>query len=175
MGIHGGLQQRRELRKNSSLAERKLWTELKNKQLGGFKFRGQHQIDHFIRQNPHSGVQPFSGLPPICSMSQRYDGDIGSPSSFYTFFVKLLMLYPFFSRNRSISPAKVFFRTSFLPPFVLYKENQDKTKFVCTPKVFLNKKWTFGLLIKIQVKKLFSQQRFVDTKYKSDTPQRGGG
>ena len=47
-GFRGGLQQRRELRKNSTPAERKLWSRLKDKQLVGFKFRRQHQIDHFI-------------------------------------------------------------------------------------------------------------------------------
>jgi len=47
-GCRGGLEQRRELRKNLTPAERRLWQKLKRKQLGGFKFRRQHQIDQYI-------------------------------------------------------------------------------------------------------------------------------
>lgn len=39
---------RRELRKNSSDAERKIWTLLRSRQLQGFKFRRQHRIGKYI-------------------------------------------------------------------------------------------------------------------------------
>ena len=39
---------RKRLRNNSTPAEIKLWTYLKNKQLSGRKFRRQHSIDNFI-------------------------------------------------------------------------------------------------------------------------------
>ena len=39
---------RKSLRYNSTLAEATLWEYLKNKQLGGYKFRRQHSIDKFI-------------------------------------------------------------------------------------------------------------------------------
>ena len=39
---------RKELRNNLSPAEARLWQMLKNKQLGGKKFRRQHSIDNFI-------------------------------------------------------------------------------------------------------------------------------
>jgi very-short-patch-repair endonuclease len=38
----------RELRKNETVAEKKLWTELKKKKIRGFRFRRQHPIKHFI-------------------------------------------------------------------------------------------------------------------------------
>lgn len=38
----------KELRKNPTPAERVLWQLVRNKQLGGFKFRRQHIIDVFI-------------------------------------------------------------------------------------------------------------------------------
>ena len=38
----------RELRKCSTLAERKLWHWLRRRYLGGFKFRRQHSIDGYI-------------------------------------------------------------------------------------------------------------------------------
>ncbi len=37
-----------ELRRNPTLAEKRLWEVIRNKQLGGFKFRRQHIIDVFI-------------------------------------------------------------------------------------------------------------------------------
>ena len=39
---------RKQLRNNSTPAEKTLWTYLKNKQLSGRKFRRQHSIDNFI-------------------------------------------------------------------------------------------------------------------------------
>ena len=39
---------RKKLRNNLSPAEARLWKMLKNKQLGGKKFRRQHSIDNFI-------------------------------------------------------------------------------------------------------------------------------
>jgi very-short-patch-repair endonuclease len=39
---------RRYLRNNSTSAEATLWNLLKNKQVGGFKFRRQHSIGNFI-------------------------------------------------------------------------------------------------------------------------------
>ena len=42
------LQRRRDLRKQATPAERRLWSLLRNKQLGGFKFRRQHQILNYI-------------------------------------------------------------------------------------------------------------------------------
>ena len=39
---------RQDLRNNMPPAERILWTQLKGKQLEGFKFRRQHSIDEFI-------------------------------------------------------------------------------------------------------------------------------
>jgi very-short-patch-repair endonuclease len=38
----------RELRQPQTPAETKLWSHLRNRQLGGFKFRRQHPIDRFI-------------------------------------------------------------------------------------------------------------------------------
>ncbi len=38
----------RELRRNMTLAERKLWTVLKDRQLEGFRFRRQHPIGPYI-------------------------------------------------------------------------------------------------------------------------------
>lgn len=38
----------RKLRKNSTLPERKLWQLLRNRRLGGLKFRRQHPIGQFI-------------------------------------------------------------------------------------------------------------------------------
>lgn len=39
---------RRDLRKNFTDAERKLWTKLRNKQLNGFKFYRQYGIGYYI-------------------------------------------------------------------------------------------------------------------------------
>jgi len=39
---------RKFLRNNSTFAEIRLWTYIKNKQLSGRKFRRQHSIDNFI-------------------------------------------------------------------------------------------------------------------------------
>ena len=39
---------RRDLRKASSLAERILWRSLRNRQVGGCKFRRQHGIEQYI-------------------------------------------------------------------------------------------------------------------------------
>ena len=47
-GCRGGLEQRREQRKNLTPAERKLWQKLRSKKLAGLKFRRQHQIGHYI-------------------------------------------------------------------------------------------------------------------------------
>ena len=41
-------QRSRELRKNLTPAERKLWNVLRNRNLGNFKFRRQHPIGSFI-------------------------------------------------------------------------------------------------------------------------------
>ena len=38
----------RRLRKNMTPAEKKLWNELKNKKLSGYKFRRQHPVHLFI-------------------------------------------------------------------------------------------------------------------------------
>jgi very-short-patch-repair endonuclease len=38
----------KELRKNETVAEKKLWIELKGKKLKGFHFRRQHPIKYFI-------------------------------------------------------------------------------------------------------------------------------
>ena len=38
----------RELRKESTEAEKLLWTELRNRKLNGLKFRRQHPLDKFI-------------------------------------------------------------------------------------------------------------------------------
>ena len=39
---------RQELRKNSTNAERLLWSKLKNKQMGGYKFSRQYGIGYYI-------------------------------------------------------------------------------------------------------------------------------
>jgi len=39
---------RRELRKNQTLAEKIMWTHLRNRQLLGFKFRRQYSVDNFV-------------------------------------------------------------------------------------------------------------------------------
>ncbi|SKB70568.1 Very-short-patch-repair endonuclease [Salegentibacter holothuriorum] len=41
-------QKARHLRKNTTPAEKKLWNELRNKKLNGYKFRKQHPIHLFI-------------------------------------------------------------------------------------------------------------------------------
>ena len=38
----------KQMRKNSTEAEKILWRRLGNKQVGGFKFRRQHPVDKFI-------------------------------------------------------------------------------------------------------------------------------
>ena len=38
----------KKLRKNMTDAERKLWTHLRSRQLGGVKFRRQHQIGPYV-------------------------------------------------------------------------------------------------------------------------------
>jgi len=38
----------RELRQESTKAEKLLWAELRNKKLNGLKFRRQHPIDKFV-------------------------------------------------------------------------------------------------------------------------------
>jgi very-short-patch-repair endonuclease len=46
---HNNLQQQaNNLRKHATPAEKKLWQALREKQLGGYKFRWQHTIDKFI-------------------------------------------------------------------------------------------------------------------------------
>ena len=42
------LKYRRHLRKNSTNPERIIWQRLRNRQIGGFKFRRQHNIDKYI-------------------------------------------------------------------------------------------------------------------------------
>jgi len=42
------LERARELRQPQTASEQKLWSALRNRQLGGFKFRRQHPIDRFI-------------------------------------------------------------------------------------------------------------------------------
>ena len=42
------LKYRRHLRKNSTNPERIIWWRLRNRQVGGFKFRRQHSIDKYI-------------------------------------------------------------------------------------------------------------------------------
>ena len=39
---------RRELRRNATLQEQKMWFYLRNRKLGGFKFNRQHSIGRFI-------------------------------------------------------------------------------------------------------------------------------
>jgi very-short-patch-repair endonuclease len=36
------------LRENQTDAEKRLWYHLRNRQMAGFKFRRQHEIDHYI-------------------------------------------------------------------------------------------------------------------------------
>jgi very-short-patch-repair endonuclease len=38
----------RDLRRDQTEAERRLWKLVRNRQLGGFKFRRQYPIDHYI-------------------------------------------------------------------------------------------------------------------------------
>jgi len=42
------MQHRRELRERSTKAEQLLWAVLRNRRLGGLKFRRQHSVGHFI-------------------------------------------------------------------------------------------------------------------------------
>ena len=42
------LERARELRQPQTASEQKLWSVLRNRQLGGFKFRRQHPIERFI-------------------------------------------------------------------------------------------------------------------------------
>ena len=42
------LERARELRRPQTRAEQKLWSALRDRRLGGFKFRRQHPIDRFI-------------------------------------------------------------------------------------------------------------------------------
>ncbi len=42
------LQRARQLRKSMTDAETILWQQLRNRKLGGFKFRRQHPINHYI-------------------------------------------------------------------------------------------------------------------------------
>ncbi|HEY6565262.1 MAG TPA: endonuclease domain-containing protein [Pirellulaceae bacterium] len=46
MGEH--LERRRELRQRSTKAESLLWTAMRNRKMGGLKFRRQHSIGHYI-------------------------------------------------------------------------------------------------------------------------------
>ncbi|TAG00610.1 MAG: DUF559 domain-containing protein [Betaproteobacteria bacterium] len=47
---HTVLQERRprELRNNSTDAEQRLWSELRNRQVHGAKFRRQHALDNYV-------------------------------------------------------------------------------------------------------------------------------
>lgn len=42
------IKQARTLRKNQTTAEKIVWWKLRNRQIGGFKFRRQHNIENFI-------------------------------------------------------------------------------------------------------------------------------
>ena len=46
--IHGMQERAKELRRNQTDAERLLWSLLRNRQLGGFKFRRQKPIGNYI-------------------------------------------------------------------------------------------------------------------------------
>ena len=47
--VHPSIRARaRELRQPQTPAEQRLWSRLRNRQLGGIKFRRQHPIDRFI-------------------------------------------------------------------------------------------------------------------------------
>lgn len=48
MGVREQVKRSRELRKNSTDAERKLWQFLRGKQLEGFRFRRQRPIGNYI-------------------------------------------------------------------------------------------------------------------------------
>ena len=41
-------EKRRELRQNQTYAEKVLWSQLRNRQLLGVKFRRQYSVDHFV-------------------------------------------------------------------------------------------------------------------------------
>lgn len=41
-------EKRRTLRKNQTYAEKVLWSQLRNRQLLGVKFRRQYSVDHFV-------------------------------------------------------------------------------------------------------------------------------
>ena len=48
MPIRKPNRQARSLRRNMPEAERRLWARLRNKQLGGFRFRRQHSIGRYV-------------------------------------------------------------------------------------------------------------------------------
>lgn len=48
LNLHSFKPLRKHLRNNSTSAESTLWTMLKNKQVGGYKFRRQHSVGKYI-------------------------------------------------------------------------------------------------------------------------------
>ena len=58
----------KKLRKNPTLAEARLWSALKNKQLNGLRFRRQHPIGNFI----------LDFYCPSCKLVVEVDGEIHS-------------------------------------------------------------------------------------------------
>lgn len=67
---------RRELRKNSTPAEIELWKRLKNKALGGRKFRRQYSVGKFILDfycaNERLGIE-LDGSPHLLPENIEYD------------------------------------------------------------------------------------------------------
>ncbi len=59
-------QRARELRQEMTPAEKTLWEQLRNRKLGGFKFRRQHPLDRFI-------VDFYCAA---CKLIVEVDGDI---------------------------------------------------------------------------------------------------
>ena len=47
------------LRRRSTDAERRLWQHLRNRQLGGFKFRRQHPIGRYVVDFVFPGAKPI--------------------------------------------------------------------------------------------------------------------
>jgi very-short-patch-repair endonuclease len=46
--MNGTQERARQLRVNDTKAEHRLWQSLRNRQLGGWKFRRQHPIDRYV-------------------------------------------------------------------------------------------------------------------------------
>lgn len=72
------IQRARELRKDPTEAEALLWTQLRNRRLGGFKFRRQHPYEVFILdfycKEARLGIEVDGGIHKIKS-SVEYDQD----------------------------------------------------------------------------------------------------